>query len=481
MTGRFDPRSVGLISEPRRRKSPFSVLIETYRTHSTFRFCLEFAVLGWLTVGCVSLSEGGVPSMPKLSSLLPYPPSSKSEPAQAQAQAQAPAPTSATAAPSSTLSPSEASRQALSGLTRSQIVEKLFVGQGKKIAAPRPSDYVLDPAALLTLRPAENARKLQAAYFLYTREAPVETIRAILSELDSSEPPVQYVLALTDFAVPGRSSAEAGLARLKSAAEAGFVPAMVALGIAGFTPPSFLPSDAASGRRWLQEASDRGDGQAAFILGVAYSSGWAGITDPAKSAALFRRSHELGFAKGSMAYGLALIQGVGVAKDAAAAEEVLHVAAERGSPNGEVEYAYGNTLTMIAVSGWSSYDEAIKWLNRSAEKGNAHALLTLGGIRSFMADREPYKNPAEGFRLFQKCADAGLASCYLAIGNSAHQGIGTPRDMARAYAYLTYANELAPEGTAKRILEKFESEFTADDKRVGDAILSSLRAGRGKH
>lgn len=474
MTGRFDPCSVGLISEPRRRKSPFSVLIETYRTHSTFQFCLDFAVLGWLTVACVSLSEGGVVSLPSLSSLFPSAQSAKNEPAPA------PAPTSATMAASSTPSPNEASKQALSGLTRSQIVERIFTGQGQKIAAPNPNDYVLDPAVFLTVRPADRARKLQAAFYLYTQHAPIETVRAILSELDPSEPPVQYVLALTDLATSGRSSAEAGLARMKSAAEAGFVPAMVALGIAGFTPPALLPPDAALGRRWLQEASDHGDGQAAYILGVAYSSGWAGITDPVKSAVLFRRSHELGFSRGSMAYGLALIQGVGVAKDATAAEEVLHVAAERGSHNGEVEYAYGNVLTMIAVSGWASYDEAIKWLNRSAEKGSAHALMTLGGIRSFMADREPYKNPTEGFRLFQKCADAGLAGCYLAMGNSAYNGIGTPRDMARTYAFLTYANELAPEGTAKRVLEKVAPEFTADDMRAGEVILSTLRARRGR-
>lgn len=65
-------------------------------------------------------------------------------------------------------------------------------------------------------------------------------------------------------------------------------------GLACLNPPAQLEKDPAAGRLWLGKAVTAGDKLAAYVLGYAYLSGWAGIADPARGATLVRQAAEGG-------------------------------------------------------------------------------------------------------------------------------------------------------------------------------------------
>ncbi|HTI67415.1 MAG TPA: hypothetical protein VL460_07720 [Caulobacteraceae bacterium] len=410
MVRAVSPSQAAFLAKAPRRERPLGFAVKLYRTRPSFRFLLDFAVLGWLILACMALSGHALPWL--LNGRKPAsPPAAKTEPT-----------------------------QAASG--RGELMKTAMQNAGGADAAPQPplpTDYMIDARAFARANPTLQPALTQIAA-AYTAREPLASVLAALDKLDAGDPDVALMRGMATIALGGRENAEKGLALLEASARTGRPAAMALYGISRITPPAFLPADDKAGRDWLQRAADMGDGQAAVILGRAYETGWAGVTDPAKAVSLHRRAHDLGEVRGTMRLADLYISGVGVKRDWAEAERLVRVCAERGEL--DCMTARGAFLAAAAAQGWEpSFDEAIVWLTRAADAGRPEAMELLGGIHLYLAKTEPTKDPVRGFAWFTKCADLGRRDCLYAVGKSYREGLGVTADPTRAYAYFLVARD----------------------------------------
>lgn len=128
-----------------------------------------------------------------------------------------------------------------------------------------------------------------------------------------------------------------GLGIYQSLAEDGHSDGMVAAGIClidGFDgvdeSMEQIEQRERAGCAWLQKASELGNAQALYELGVCYYNGGVVDMDEVRAAQLFKLAAEQDHTHGLFMYGDCLLEGVGCARDAALALRYIHAAADRG-------------------------------------------------------------------------------------------------------------------------------------------------------
>jgi TPR repeat protein len=225
---------------------------------------------------------------------------------------------------------------------------------------------------------------------------------------------------LRDNAAHGGSAQVRRLLRL--AADAGLPAAHFALGALVDQPDS----DQAAGH---QTGSHQTDGDQAD-----------GAPDqPAVAAAHYRAGAELGHRSAQLRYGMALLHGHGIARDAHNGETWLRRAGLAGDP---LAAALVGDLYTRQDGPPPNFCEAAIWFQRAAEAGHIGAARALGQLSlrggGFGTD------PVTAAHWLRVAATAGDAVAAYELAICLAHGIGTARDDAEALQWFHYAIDAMP-------------------------------------
>lgn len=109
--------------------------------------------------------------------------------------------------------------------------------------------------------------------------------------------------------------------------------------------------------------------------------------------------------------------------------------------------------------------QAQSWFERAARKGHVDAQTTLGLLLFDNGNR------TSGLRWLRQAAEHGDPRAQLVYGTALYNGDGVPRDLVRAYAFVSKAaaQGLAP---AKKTLQAMDSVLTAEQRKRGAALAA---------
>jgi TPR repeat protein len=180
--------------------------------------------------------------------------------------------------------------------------------------------------------------------------------------------------------------------------------AAIPLGIA-YLFGAGVERDVKRGVDLLEEAGDQVqyDGQAEYLLGRTYQSGWGGRSpDPDKSYRHFRRCAELDGGRCGWEVGMAYLAGEAVPKDTAEAYRWVRKAAEAGDERGQISLG----VMLATGEGVAENDvESRAWYLKAAEQGSSHALRELGGM--YFNGEGGAADEIAGLAYIELSADAG--------------------------------------------------------------------------
>lgn len=199
-----------------------------------------------------------------------------------------------------------------------------------------------------------------------------EQMRAALAAAaDGGDAAAAFELALLLLGGGGDDDRAAGLARLARAAEA--VPAAAAM-LGGIL--LLDPARAAEGIGWLRRAAGAGEASAFWLLGAAHLRGLGVGVDARQARLLMAQAAEGGVVAAQLELARLYVDGVGGARDEAAAARWERAAAEAGSADGCLRVAER------AASRPGGVALAIPWLERAADLGSAAAAERLADLYS---------------------------------------------------------------------------------------------------
>lgn len=182
-------------------------------------------------------------------------------------------------------------------------------------------------------------------------------------------------------------------ALLRAAAEQGYTPAQRVLGL------GMLGDDPAAALVWLEPASEAGDAEAAFFVGMAYQEGFGTEVDLDRAETHFRAAAETGHRGAQL--GLAQLLRQRHPDDPASLHEArswLDRAARAGHPSAQVELA---KMWLEGEGGPKDDATAFDWLHEAAHRGHPEAILQVS--YAYAKGRGVEKDPSLAFAWLQTC------------------------------------------------------------------------------
>jgi TPR repeat protein len=183
-----------------------------------------------------------------------------------------------------------------------------------------------------------------------------------------------------------RSAMEPALARIRTVADSGYVPAMALLGTMYYWG-SGVPRDFAQGLDWSRRAADRGSEWSMRTLGHAHAYGMGVPQDGKQAIAMLRRAHTLGDGGAGYFLGLVYLDGLGVEKDVPAALKALESSGERGF------FLAVKLLAQLYDNAYRGVErdqqEALYWYRKLAEMGDTEAVGRIRFLELTAGDRKP--------------------------------------------------------------------------------------------
>jgi TPR repeat protein len=297
--------------------------------------------------------------------------------------------------------------------------------------APPPKPKVLPPPAHIL--PAATTQVDAYALLDQARALGLADLEALEAKAQAGDPQSETTLALAYHAgtLLKLDDAEA-LRLLRQAAGRGFVPAEEALAI--FCQSGFgMPPDKKQAVSWYTRAAEHGSKDAATNLGLMYSTGDGIPKDPEQAASWFRGAAEAGDATAQVNLAGLYHRGEGVPQDDTQAALWLTKAAEQGLLPAMLELA---TWDLSPEHG-GHIGDAIRWLKKAGDLGNATAQMELGDI---FADkkfgRQDYSQAVDWYR---KAAEQGQREGQFGLGARYFFGQGVLQDFDEARNWLTRA------------------------------------------
>ena len=162
----------------------------------------------------------------------------------------------------------------------------------------------------------------------------------------------------------------------QQAAASGFVQGQLGWALA-LLRDSFSPAETAEARRLLESAAKADLPAAHFALGVLAEQADADAEQLAAAAAHYREAAERGHRSAQFRYGIALLNGRGVKRDAQSGETWLRRAGLAGDP---LAAAMVGDLYARQGDVPPNFCEAALWFQRAAEAGHAGAARALGQL-----------------------------------------------------------------------------------------------------
>lgn len=192
-------------------------------------------------------------------------------------------------------------------------------------------------------------------------------------------------------------STDAFLRGMTEAAEAGYVPAQIALGkyrIGALGRIYAEDLDPIGAAERFRAAAAQGSAEGKFWLAYTYRYGVGSVVDPAEAARLYRESADAGYAPAMVAMGNLYMDGFGVPLNLETASEWFYRAAEAGDD-------YGAYFAAVAYERRGSSSESVLGvIEDAALAGNASAQVEL-------ADRIVESDPERARDLYRKAEAQG--------------------------------------------------------------------------
>jgi TPR repeat protein/predicted Ser/Thr protein kinase len=185
-----------------------------------------------------------------------------------------------------------------------------------------------------------------------------------------------------------------------------------------------------------QEAAERGQVEALWLLGRCRSNGIGLDKDATEGLRLYRQAAEKGYAPAQHNLGMAYHFGLGVARDASEAVRWYHRAAEQGHANAQMILA---SLYRSGHGVGKDEAEAVRWYRKAADQGYASAQVSLGAM--YANGHGVAKDESEALRWYRKAADQGYAVAQYNVGTMYRNARGVVTDDVESVRWLRKAAE----------------------------------------
>jgi uncharacterized protein len=224
---------------------------------------------------------------------------------------------------------------------------------------------------------------------------------------------------------------------------------------------AFKHSDYATVLRVCEAPAKAGDPVCQDMLGVLYSEGLGVARDQAAAFHWFELAAAHGNPTAAFNLGLAYERGEGVAKNQAEAEKWYTKSAESGVPEAELR------LARIAVSR-NDWKTAVKWLRPAAAQGFPPAQSLLGS--AYASGQGVRRSDKQAARWYEAAADHGYTPAQSTLAGFYENGTGVDQDFKEAYFWYAVALRDPKDPAAKQDaagLKRLGAKLSADD--VADA------------
>jgi len=346
------------------------------------------------------------------------------------------------------------------------------------LAAYRSGDLVAAERTLRICAPADADAEAWLGVLLLDQGRNAEALKDLQHAADAGSSEGAHRLGLV-FAealagVPRNDRRAAEL--FEKAANAGHLRAEINIGIL-YMRGQGVSRDLVQARAWLEKAAASDNPEALYALGRAMETGEGNaLADPLRAADLYRRAAEKGNALAALRYGLALMDGVGAKRDAAAAQRWLIQAQESGVP--EAALALADMSARTPPSRDKAANEkilrlAVSWYEVAARAGVPSAQFKLAN--AYLAGAGVERDAAKAQNWYLRAAQQGLPEAQHALGTMLTAGgvIG-PADPVEGYKWLLLAGQGGfPD--AQAVLEKAKEQITQQDRLRAEGLAQSFK------
>lgn len=191
-------------------------------------------------------------------------------------------------------------------------------------------------------------------------------------------------------------------------------------------------SDIDKAVKWFERAARQDHPATWYVFGLILE--YSDPPHPEAALLAFRKAAELGQADAQIRYGIALMNGKGVAQDRRQGFAWFEKAARQGSARGQyyLGSAYYNGLGTP-----TDVHQAVYWFEKSAAGDHAYGQLALGSM--YALGKGKPKNEHEAFQWFDKSARQGTPEAQYLLGMLYLEGSGVPKNDKKAIAWLEKA------------------------------------------
>ena len=241
-----------------------------------------------------------------------------------------------------------------------------------------------------------------------------------------------------------RNDYVAAMREFRPLADQGLVEAQLEVGFLYWSGQG-IPKDKSEAEKWFTRAASavpkwrqqagRGDAQAALQLGMLLWVGKGIAGDPAAARLLIAQAAEAGDPEAQVNLAGFLLQGVLFEKNQEEAARWGQRAAERG--NAAAEDLLGRLYAAEGVK--QDYSQARIWLRRAAGHGSLSAYDALAQM--YRDGDGLTQNASEAFALYRVAAEKRYAPAMFSLGELLENGVGVQRDLGQAVQWYRRAAE----------------------------------------
>lgn len=183
--------------------------------------------------------------------------------------------------------------------------------------------------------------------------------------------------------------------------------------------------------------AERGDADAQFEVGLAYSKGLAVPRDFGEAYSWWLKAAQQNNARAQYYLGLLFETGQGVAQDRQAAAVWFQRAAEQNLP--EAQFRLGALFADGGGGVQQDYGETLRWWTRAAQQGDVNAQVELGLLYS--EGKGTARDYAKAYDWWKKAADRNSPIAQNNLGVLWEYGDGGKQDLGEAQAWYRKAAE----------------------------------------
>jgi TPR repeat protein len=432
-----------------RYRSPLQVALDLWRARGSFRGFAEFAIVGaivlwFLSAPGRSVQTGGF-------------------------------------APPGPMPSQQASQQQVPGEINVLGLKLKPMGVSAKQqswAPPRLNEIDLQPSYFD--KEAEPLRTTLIAALAAYRERRFAGAYQMLSDANADNPRVLLMQGIARIALRGDGDFQTGIALLRKAADRGDAKAMAFLGIMLTNGLPGLTRNVAEGHRLMERAAAAGEVGALRVMGQGYVTGWSDAIDFAKAISYLTKASDRGDVKATFLLAEMYFVGQGVRQDHREAERLMSIAAKAGYLDAQA--MLGTWLLLPYASGVTEDPSgALDWLQRAADRMEPHAMLQLGMFYVEYGKRTGHQDAPRGVSVLQRCAEATIEpDCAFAYATALENGIGTLRDLPRAYAFYSIANVVGQPSKASSRMIELKQLLSPQELSQANLIASQVREAHFK-